>query len=98
MVSIVTNCTPVLPTAFTPNSDGRNDRLIPFLIGAKGLKRFTIYNRYGNIVFSTLKEGEGWDGRYKGTFLPTAVFVWVIEYTGNDDQVILEKGTVTLIR
>lgn len=97
-VSIVTNCTPVLPTAFTPNNDGKNERLTPYLVGAKALKRFTIYNRYGNVVFTTSKEGEGWDGKFNGASLQTAVFVWVLEYIGYNGQAVVEKGHVTLIR
>lgn len=97
-IRIVVSCDPILPTAFTPNKDGRNDRLTPFLAGAKGLKRFSIFNRYGNVVFTTTTEGEGWDGSYKGTVLSTAVFVWVIEYFDINDKMVTEKGTVTLIR
>lgn len=74
-VKIVSVCTPLLPTAFTPNGDGKNERFTPFLSGAKGLRKFTIYNRYGNIVYSTAKEGDGWDGKHNGVLLGTGVFV-----------------------
>ena len=97
-ISILEKCSPYLPTAFTPNGDGLNDIIKPYLVGMKGLKQFTIYNRYGNVVFSTQKEGEGWDGTYKGTKLDPAVFIWMLEYITNEDKRIVEKGTLTLIR
>jgi gliding motility-associated-like protein len=87
-----------VPTAFTPNGDGLNDELIPHLGGTKGLKRFSVYNRNGSIVFSTTREGEGWDGTYKGIKLDSGVFVWILEYISGDDQPAIEKGTITLIR
>ena len=97
-VLIIDNCDLVLPTAFTPNNDGKNDKLTPFLAGIKTLKRFTVYNRWGNIVFTTTREGEGWNGTYDGRVLPTDVFVWTIEYIDRKNQRATKKGTVTLIR
>ncbi len=87
-----------LPTAFTPNGDGLNDLARPYLIGMKGLKRFSIFNRWGNLVFHTVKEGEGWDGRYKGLPQEPGVFVWLLEYITPDDKVMTAKGTITVIR
>lgn len=97
-VMIIDDCNLVLPTAFTPNRDGKNDELRPFLPGAKGLKRFSIYNRWGNVVFNTSNEAEGWDGTYKGEPLPTGVYVWVLEYISKENKIVSKKGTVTLIR
>jgi gliding motility-associated-like protein len=87
-----------LPSAFTPNGDGLNDVIKPYLVGMKSLKRFTIYNRNGNIIFSTTKQGEGWNGTYQGQQTGAGVFVWVVEYTGTDDKSLLQKGTITLVR
>ncbi len=87
-----------LPSAFTPNGDRLNDVVIPYLIGMKKLKRFSIFNRYGNVVFTTTTENQGWDGTYKGKLLDTAVFVWFIEYIDNNDKLITRKGSITLIQ
>lgn len=87
-----------MPTAFTPNNDGLNDRLKPFLAGVQGLRRFTIYNRLGQVVFNTTSEGMGWDGTFRGVPLDPAVFVWTIEYFSNSGKAQIQKGTVTLIR
>jgi gliding motility-associated-like protein len=97
-IMVVNSCDPLLPTAFTPNKDGKNDIFKPSLMAAKGLKRFSVFNRWGNLVFTTAKEGEGWDGTNKGVSLPPGVFVWTLEYINTDNKQVVEKGTVTLIR
>lgn len=97
-IMVVNTCDPLLPTAFTPNGDGKNDIFKPALMAAKGLKRFAVYNRWGNLVFSTVKEGVGWDGSNRGMALASDVFVWILEYVNTDNKAVVEKGTVTLIR
>lgn len=87
-----------VPTAFTPNRDGRNDRIRPIAVGIKKIDYFRVYNRWGQLVFQTTTNGEGWDGRIGGKDQGTAVFVWIVkgvDYLGND---FFAKGTVTLIR
>ena len=87
-----------MPTAFTPNRDGLNDLLIPYLVGMKSLNRFSIYNRWGNPVFTTSTMGKGWDGKYNGVDQPVGVYVWMIEYTTFDNITKAEKGIVTIVR
>ena len=98
LLFVMADCTSYLPSAFTPNGDGLNDVLKPRLAGIKALKRFTVYDRHGVIVFNTSREETGWDGKYKGMMLNTGVFAWIIEFTNNDDQTVFQKGTITLIR
>ncbi len=98
VIHVLPTCTVFLPTAFTPNGDGLNDVLRPVISGVRTLKNFSVFNRYGNLVFRTNKEGEGWDGTYHGEKLSSDVFVWLLEYITLDDKKILRKGTVTLIR
>jgi gliding motility-associated-like protein len=95
---VMKDCGVLMPSGFTPNRDGLNDVIRPNLAGVKALKRFSVYNRSGQLVFSTTKENEGWDGSYNGLSLGTAVFVWVVEYITDDDQSHMQKGTFTLIK
>ena len=97
-ISIVQSCVPLMPGAFTPNGDGLNDLVRPNLVGVKTLKKFSIYNRYGNLIFSTSKEGAGWDGTYKGARLSSDVFIWTLEYISDKDTPVVEKGTIVLIK
>ncbi|MCX6317203.1 MAG: gliding motility-associated C-terminal domain-containing protein [Bacteroidetes bacterium] len=87
-----------LPTAFTPNGDGLNDVVRPYLVGMKSLKSFSVFNRWGQLVFFSTKEGETWNGKNNGEDLDTGVYVWMLEFYNNDGKLITEKGTITLIR
>jgi gliding motility-associated-like protein len=87
-----------VPTAFTPNGDGLNDFAVVIPVGIKELKYFSIYSRWGELVFRTSDPSIGWDGIYKGQRQDGNVFVWeaeAIDYKGN---IIRKRGTVTLIR
>lgn len=87
-----------LPTAFTPNADGLNDVAIPYLVGMKGLKSFSVFNRWGIRIFYSEKEGEGWDGKSKGVPQDSGVYVWLLEFYDSRNEVRTEKGTITIIR
>lgn len=88
-----------VPNAFTPNNDGKNDLLKVKVFGPVKLEYFKIYNRWGQLIFSTNELNEGWNGAIQGILHQTSVFVWLVrakdELTG---EVFEKKGTVTLIR
>jgi gliding motility-associated-like protein len=87
-----------VPKAFTPNGDGRNDKMFPFLVGLKELKVFRIVNRWGVIVFQTKNEQDGWNGTFKGAPQPMDAYTWEAEAIDFDGNIIRKKGTFTLIR
>lgn len=92
-------CKLYIPSAFTPNGDGKND-----IFKAEYGENVTsfnleIYNRWGQRIFQSRKISDGWDGRLSGTLQPTGVYVWIVIYKelNNTNENVL-KGTVTLIR
>lgn len=87
-----------VPTGFSPNGDGKNDKFTPFPVGMKSYNYFRVFNRWGQLVFSTNKLNDGWDGRFGGVEQGNGVYVWMIEGLTRDNRVITKKGTVTLIR
>jgi len=87
-----------VPTGFTPNGDGRNDMLKVSVRGIKTFKYFTLYNRWGEQVFTTADPTKGWNGLHKGKPQASGTFVWMVEAVDNNDKVIRQKGTVLLIR
>jgi gliding motility-associated-like protein len=87
-----------VPTGFTPNGDGLNDAIRPIAVGIKEIKYFSIYNRWGQMIFKTTTNGHGWDGRISGTPQATNVFVWMVSAIDYLDRPFFQKGTVTLIR
>lgn len=101
--SIVVNVKTVtilnLPTAFSPNGDGINDvfHIINWL-NIDRLKDFSVYNRWGEKVFSTADIYEGWDGTFRNTKQPMSTYVWLVTALSKDGVEILRKGNVTLVR
>lgn len=86
-----------VPNAFTPNRDGRNDVLRAKFVGVKKLFYFTIYNRWGQIVFSTTNPAQVWDGTFRGKLQTSASFVWMIKAEDFVGKMYQLKGTVTII-
>ncbi|MES1198319.1 MAG: gliding motility-associated C-terminal domain-containing protein [Chitinophagaceae bacterium] len=86
-----------VPTAFTPNDDGKNDIFKALLFGNIQSFELTVYNRWGQIVFQTKDPLKGWDGKIANQKQNTAVFIWLCRYQLNGEMQKLERGHVTLI-
>lgn len=87
-----------VPTGFTPNNDGRNDRLKPYYVGIKTLHYFTMYNRWGELVFTTKDLSAGWNGMLRGMPQGTGTYVWFLKAVDYVGKVYDMKGTTTIIR
>ena len=87
-----------VPSAFTPNNDGLNDRLKPYYVGIKSLEYFSIYNRWGQLVFTTRDMAAGWNADFKGAAQATGTFVWMIKAVDFVGKVYQIKGSSTIIR
>ena len=88
----------LVPTGFSPDKDGNNDVFRPIPIGMKSLDAFNVYNRWGQLVFSTSRVGVGWDGSFGGQEQAAGTYVWYAEGTNYLGRKIEKKGTVILIR
>ncbi|HEY1202706.1 MAG TPA: T9SS type B sorting domain-containing protein, partial [Niastella sp.] len=87
-----------VPSAFTPNSDGRNDVIRPVMAGIAKLTFFRVYNRWGQLVFNTSEVNKGWDGMIGGAKQSSQNFVYMVQavdYTGNT---IVNRGSFVLLR
>jgi gliding motility-associated-like protein len=87
-----------VPTAFTPNGDGLNDVIRPIAVGIQSIEYFSIYNRWGQLVFTTTINGQGWDGKIGSKEQGSGVFVWMVKAIDYLGKAYFQKGTVTLIR
>jgi gliding motility-associated-like protein len=87
-----------VPTAFTPDKNGVNDVLRPVLLGISELKYFRVYNRWGQLVFDTKTEQQGWDGTYQGKLQPMQGYTWVLEAVDVDGVLVSRKGSAMLLR
>ena len=98
VIVVVANSNIVVPNAFTPNGDGRNDVLRVDAIGIRDFKYFSVFNRWGQEVFTTSNQGIGWDGTRGGQVQPPGVYVWAAMGLDFSGKQVLRKGTVILIR
>ncbi|MBK8442090.1 MAG: gliding motility-associated C-terminal domain-containing protein [Sphingobacteriales bacterium] len=91
-----------VPTAFSPNSDGNNDILLPLVNGAVDLISFSIFDRWGNLMFESNDLTQGWDGTYQEKSCEMEVYIWWIRYSITDEtgtpQTLTQQGNVTLIK
>jgi gliding motility-associated-like protein len=90
-------CKLYFPNAFTPNADGKNDLFKALNVFGVSKYKMNIYNRYGQILFSSSNKSEGWNGNYKGVKQASGVYPWHCVVTVNG-QANTFTGTVTLIR
>ncbi len=95
---IAENCYIAVPTGFTPNADGLNDFLYPANAYKATNLKFRIFNRHGQLLFSSTHWSQKWDGAVRGVPQPTGVYVWMLEYIDASGRKVFLKGTSTLIR
>ena len=92
-----------VPNTFSPNGDGVNDIFYPRGNGVINVKNLTVFNRWGEIVFQKANfnannSSVGWDGTYKGKKLAPDVFVYALEVVCTNNQSLVFKGNVALIK
>lgn len=87
-----------IPSAFTPNGDGNNDVLFIKLFGVKRLISFKIFNRFGQLIFMTDDEKQGWDGYYKGTPQNSETYFFTYEIETFDNKKVGGNGNLMLLR
>lgn len=87
-----------VPTAFTPNDDGKNDILKALPVGISQFRYFVVYNRWGQRIFYTANPALGWDGRIQGQPVAGDTYVWMAEGIDDKGNTISRKGTVTIVR
>lgn len=86
-----------VPNSFSPNGDGNNDE---FMVYGEDIKLvdLKIFNRWGELVYKTNNQLDGWDGTYKGQLQTPQVFTYVAKLVFLDDKKDEKLGTVTLIK
>lgn len=86
-----------MPTAFSPNGDGRNDRFSPVDFGQNDLEELRIYNRWGELIFKTNDFERGWDGTFQGVPQEVGTYAYIVQGTCERTP-IRYAGNVTLLR
>ncbi|MCB9267921.1 MAG: gliding motility-associated C-terminal domain-containing protein [Lewinellaceae bacterium] len=93
-----------IPNAFSPNEDGRNDRLAPYADASiVEIEAFRVYNRWGGLLyeraaFAPNDESLGWDGTVNGQPAPPGVYVYQLTARRLDGEVLRLEGEVLLVK
>lgn len=86
-----------VPNAFTPGGPS-NSLFRPIPVGISSLTFFHVYNRWGQLVYTTTRIGDGWDGRVDGQLQESGTYVWMVEGTTYTGLKVGRKGTMILVR
>ncbi|NOT50403.1 MAG: T9SS type B sorting domain-containing protein [Chitinophagaceae bacterium] len=99
IVTVLPYCLKVMD-AFTPNSDGMNDRWVVTNNGGLCVKQVyvTVFNRYGNIVYKNDNYANNWEGTYNGKPVADGTYYYVVNYLLMNGAYVTLKGDVTILR
>jgi gliding motility-associated-like protein len=87
-----------IPTGFSPNSDGNND-VYTIIVGKNVVSfSFSLYDRWGNRMFTAIEKGFEWDGTFNGTPLSAGVYAYVLEALYDNGEGELRSGNITLVK
>lgn len=98
VIKVQGNCNIAVPSAFTPNGDGRNDFLYPLNAFKATNLVFRVFDRYGQMVFETREWTNKWDGTVNGKPQPTGTYAWILSYIDASGRKVAINGTTVLIR
>jgi len=86
-----------IPSAFTPNNDGRNDLFEIAVRNGSKVTRTIIYNRWGQAVYDRSSD-QPWNGSYQGQPVELGNYYYLIEVTCKDGTLIRKKGEVLVVK
>lgn len=98
IVRVVKQGSYFMPSGFTPNNDGVNDRIRPILIGYTKLNYFSVYNRWGELIFNSKNINDSWDGTFKDQKCEMGTYFYTISVTDRNNKIDNYKGDFILIR
>jgi gliding motility-associated-like protein len=87
-----------VPTGFTPNGDGINDVVYVRGWGIKELMEFSVFNRWGELLFKSENLEDGWDGTYKSEIQNDETYVYTAKALMWSGEVETKTGYITLIK
>ena len=91
-------CKIAVPSAFTPNGDGFNDKFRAEANCIISQYDLAIYNRWGQKVFESKSIDDAWDGTFNGVPQPSSVFVYYLSVTKANGELKNFQGNVSLLR
>jgi gliding motility-associated-like protein len=88
-----------VPNTFTPNGDGLNDQLYSVGEGIESFE-FTLFNRWGSILFQSRDLKNGWDGSYEGSLVQEGIYSYKVKYHNKcaTENEVIKHGFVLVLR
>jgi len=87
----------LIPDIFTPNGDGVNEDF-KISVTAGVAKKLSIFNRWGEVIFSDSSSNPAWNGKVQGKDAQTGIYTYILEYMSESKQEFRKTGTVILQR
>jgi gliding motility-associated-like protein len=86
-----------IPSAFTPNGDGMNDKWIIRHLNLYPDHSIKVFTKWGSLIYKAAGNGHErpWDGTYNGNNMPAATYYYIVDLGNNEP---LRKGLVTIVR
>ena len=97
VITVIKDANLFYPTAFTPNGDDLNDY---FNVSGQFIQSFElrIFNRWGELIFTTNDPGEGWNGTYHGDLMPEGTYAFIAKIIDFAGKNIDRSGAVLLLK
>ena len=90
-----------IPSVFSPNGDGKNETFDFQILGAENVF-VSIWNRFGQNIYTNPNQkngiGQGWDGTFKGEYVPLETYTYQFEVTYYDGTKRTLSGSVTVLK
>lgn len=93
------SCPVIYPNAFTPDNNNLNESFMPVADCELKDYELLIFNRWGQLIFTSKNINHGWDGNYKGKPAPNGAYLWMARYKAQfTGKTYNQKGSITLFR
>ncbi|QIP11541.1 gliding motility-associated C-terminal domain-containing protein [Spirosoma aureum] len=95
------DCVLYTPDLFTPNGDGLNDVFLAYSCGDITINSLSIFNRWGELIYTTSQAPFQWDGYFNGAVCQIGVYTWRIQYQLSQHHVVKpgqKQGSISLLR
>ena len=88
---------PAIPTGFSPNGDFKNDVLL-VRGGPFKTMNLKVYNNWGNLIFESDTQNNGWDGTWKGKLLPPGDYVYTVYAEMETGEIHNFSGSISILK
>lgn len=97
VIDYIISSPPVVPSGFSPNGDLNND--VFYVLGGPFTEmELRIYNKWGELIFVSTNQSQGWNGQRDGMDQPEGVYVYTVHAVTADGAEHYLDGDVTLVR